>query len=57
LRHTRLVWGENVPDTCRYAVEAHHVDGLTIEDFNGLSADPQKYDAFLFDDTSEVKHV
>lgn len=57
LRHTRLAWGENPLETYRYAVEAHHVDGLTIEDFNGFSADPEKYDAFLLDDTSEVKHV
>jgi len=43
LRNCEVVWGENLPEYFRYAIESHNVDHLKIENFKGKSTHPDKY--------------
>jgi hypothetical protein len=43
LRNCQVAWGKNPPDYFRYALEAHGVDGLVLENFKGSSAHPELY--------------
>ena len=40
LRDVKVVWGENTQDYWGHALEAHHVDGLTMRDFEGQAGSP-----------------
>jgi polygalacturonase len=42
LRDVTVDWGENRPDYYGPALEAHHVEGLTLENFTGQAAHPAK---------------
>ncbi len=43
IRNSSVVWGENRPDYFLYVLEKQHVNGLTIKDLAGESADPKRY--------------
>ena len=47
LRNCQVVWaaGGAQPEEFRYALEAHRVEGLSIENFHGESAHPETYPA------------
>ena len=49
LRNCRVRWGEPRQDYWRHAVEAHGVADLRLENFEGESAFPGKFDAILRD--------
>ena len=41
LRDVSVAWGENCPDYYGPALEAHHVEGLRLENFTGQAAHPE----------------
>jgi Glycosyl hydrolases family 28 len=49
LRNCEVAWGANPPDYFQYALEAHNIDGLTLENFKGSHAHPQQSTAILRD--------
>ena len=49
LRNCEVVWGENLPDYYNHALESHNVDHLVMENFKGVSANPDKYTTILQD--------
>jgi len=49
LRNCQVTWGTNPPAYFRHALEAHGVAGLTLENFQGHAAHPEKHVAILRD--------
>jgi hypothetical protein len=49
LRNCEVVWGSNRPDYFRHALESHDVEHLTLENFRGDAAHPDRYAALLRD--------
>jgi hypothetical protein len=49
LCNCRVRWGTRRQDCWRHALEAHAVDGLRLEGFDGQSAWPDRYDAIARD--------
>lgn len=49
LRNCEVVWGPNPPAYFQYALEAHQVEGLTLENFKGSHAHPGLDAAILRD--------
>ena len=48
-RNCRVRWGEPRQDYWRHAIDAHSVADLRVENFEGESAFPGKYDAVVRD--------
>ncbi len=49
LRNCEVVWGANRQDYFQHALEAHHVNGLNLENFKGSHAHPETGVAILRD--------
>ncbi|OZJ04592.1 hypothetical protein BZG36_02764 [Bifiguratus adelaidae] len=47
-RNCEVQWGK-IPEYCRHAIEAHQVEGLSLENFRGRSVDPRKYPPVIQD--------
>lgn len=50
LRHCRVRWGQTRPEYFGHALEAHRVEGLVLEDFQGDAAHPQRDPATVIND-------
>jgi outer membrane murein-binding lipoprotein Lpp len=47
ISNSSVSWGDNRPDYYTHALEAHDVTGLTLEEFKGEAAHPDKFRAVL----------
>jgi len=45
LRNCEVVWGKNLPEYFRHALDYRNVDNLTLENFKGQAAFPEKCEA------------
>lgn len=45
LRNCEVVWGKNLPEYFRHALDYRNVDNLALENFKGQAAFPEKYGA------------
>jgi hypothetical protein len=45
LKNCRVTWGQNLPDYFTHALEAEAVTGLTVTDFTGPAAHPDRFKA------------
>lgn len=50
LRNCRVVWGANRPPYFRHALESYAVANLRLENFEGESADPERFPAAVIDE-------
>jgi hypothetical protein len=50
LRNCEVVWGENPPDYFRHALQTYAVEDLTIKNFRGESAFPDRYPAIQIEE-------
>jgi polygalacturonase len=55
LRDVKVAWGENLPEYYGPALEAHHVEGLRLENFTGKAAHPGKVADRVVEDCSPLQ--